>query len=520
VTDRATPFPKQPVATQPVADEELSPHDRPTPIPKVPGGFDFDPNDDLFNRPTPPPPPVLDEEPSTRPGAESFFDTPTAIPRLPDVEEDDDPLAKTRDLEPKDPPLAAKAPDLEPDDDPLAKTAASFEPDDDPLAKTAASFEPEDDPLAKTRYILPSAADKILAEEAGPVVPVQPEPASAAAAGERPTPPEPPREPVAAKPAEPAPSTAAEPASSAEPKPKPEARPAGPPAASEPAAARSEPVLTGFAFGDRDKGRAKPDAAATKPAPGAGNEPAGGETGDLGSTSVPRLLTAYYQARHDGELKLRQGNVLKVVYFSKGQPIYAASNLASERFGRLCVRKGLLTQAKLDEVAKSAKEQNQRTAELLLKQNLLTPEQRKELLEEQVREIIWSTFGWTQGEYAFVPKRPPAAGLVKLSVFPGNLIMEGVQRTETLVSLRKKVPGDRRYMPTSDPPYELHEITLSGAQAMLLAYADGTKTVEDLLSLTELPVKDALATLAGLELLGLIQERREDNRSKRISFGL
>ncbi|HLL81583.1 MAG TPA: DUF4388 domain-containing protein, partial [Longimicrobium sp.] len=435
------------------------------------------------------------------PGPE-LFDVPTAIPKLADVEEDDDPLAKTRDLEPKDGPLAAaKAPDLE--------------PDDDPLARTAANFEPEDDPLAKTRYVLPSESDKILAGEARPVVPVQPEPTPAATTAERSTPPEAPREPVAAKPAEPAPSQAAEPASKAEPK----AEPASPRAASEPAA-RSEPVLSGFAFGDRDKGRAKADAAPAKPAPAAGNEPAGGETGDLGSTSVPRLLTAYYQARHDGELKLRQGNVLKVVYFSKGQPIYAASNLASERFGRFCVRKGLLAQAKLDEVAKSAKEQNQRTAELLMKQNLLTPEQRKELLEEQVREIIWSTFGWTQGEYAFVPKRPPAAGLVKLSVFPGNLIMEGVQRTETLVSLRKKVPGHRRYMPTSDPPYELHEITLSGAQAMLLAYADGTKTVEDLLSLTELPEKDALATLVGLELLGLIQERREDNRSKRISFGL
>lgn len=244
------------------------------------------------------------------------------------------------------------------------------------------------------------------------------------------------------------------------------------------------------------------------------------QAGALRTTSVPRLLTAYYQAGHRGELKLRSGQIVKVVYFEEGQPVYAASNVAAERFGRFCVRHGALTEPQLAQVAQKAKAESLRTFEAMLALGLLTPERRAALLSDQVREIIWSTFGWKDGEYAFAPKRPARGDLVKIRVFPGDLILEGVQRTETLVSLRQKMPAARRLYPTADPAYALNELKLSGAQALLVAYADGSKTVEDLVALTDLSEKEALATLLGFELLGVLQERREEDKRRRISFGL
>ncbi|NOK18015.1 DUF4388 domain-containing protein [Corallococcus carmarthensis] len=243
--------------------------------------------------------------------------------------------------------------------------------------------------------------------------------------------------------------------------------------------------------------------------------------GDLAHTSMPRLLNAYYEARHHGELKLRQGTVLKVVYFEAGRVVYAASNLAPERFGRFCLRKGALTEAQLAEAVGYAREHSLRTGDALLKRGLLSPKQRRQLLEEQVKDILWSTFTWTEGGYGFSPMRPQRADLVPLSLFPGDLILEGVTRTETLVALRQRMAPGRRLFPAADPPYGLHELKLDGPQAMLLAFADGTKTVEDLLALTDLSEREALATLRGLELSGVLEERQETpNRRQRISFGL
>jgi CheY-like chemotaxis protein len=280
-----------------------------------------------------------------------------------------------------------------------------------------------------------------------------------------------------------------------------------------------EPGLA-LPFGEREKVWAKTQPAAT-PGPRRPSPPEWSLSGDLKDTSIPRLLNAYYEARHSGELKLKQGSVLKVIYFEAGRPVYAASNLAHERFARFCVRRGVLPEARLQEVLTLAREQNLRSAEAMIRLGVLDAKQRQQLVEEQVKEILWSTFSWTEGNYGFSPMRPPRAGLVKLAVFPGDLILEGILKSEPLVKLRQHMHRSRRLFPSAAPPYALHELKLKGQQALLLAYADGSKTVEDLLTLTELPERDVLATLRGLELIGVLEERRDEptNRS-RISFGL
>jgi CheY-like chemotaxis protein len=291
-----------------------------------------------------------------------------------------------------------------------------------------------------------------------------------------------------------------------------------PVAASEEAPVASEPA-PGLAlpFGEREKVWAKTAAPSTRRRP----LPEWTLSGDLKNTSVPRLLNAYYESRHSGELKLRQGSLLKVAYFEAGRPVYAASNLAHERFARFCVRRGVLPEAKLQEVLTLAREQNLRSGEVMIRQGLLDAARRQQLVEEQVKEILWSTFSWTEGAYGFSPIRPPRTGLVKLSIFPGDLILEGTLKTEPLVALRRHLPLSRRLFPSAAPPYGLHELKLQGQQALLLAYADGSKTVEDLLALTELPERDVLATLRGLELIGVLEERRDEPSPRsRISFAL
>jgi CheY-like chemotaxis protein len=296
------------------------------------------------------------------------------------------------------------------------------------------------------------------------------------------------------------------------------AAPAEPTAEQTEAPGTSEPA-PGLAlpFGEREKVWAKTATSGAR----ARSLPEWSLSGDLKNTSIPRLLNAYYEARHSGELKLKQGSVQKVVYFEAGRPVYAASNLAHERFARFCVRRGAVPEAKLQEVLTLAREQNLRSGEAMIRLGLMDAALRQQLVVEQVKEILWSTFSWTEGAYGFSPMRPPRAGLVKLSIFPGDLILEGILKTEPLVTLRQRMPRSRKLFPSAAPPYALHELKLKGQQALLLAYADGSKTVEDLLTLTDLPERDVLATLRGLELIGVLEERRDEptNRS-RISFGL
>ncbi len=428
------------------------------------------------------------------------------------------------------------------EDEPLLVPAESFDSTpDEPLGALPPPVPPELEeepptmvasaPPAPAVVHVPPAPPELKEEPPTPTAPL--EDAPAAFLRSEPAPPEPaPAEAPPAPPEEPpAPAAASEPAA-APPARKPETeeliiplalaeeQPAEAPEAKPepPASTASTDPDAGLAlpFAERQKVWAKKDETGRRRL-----VPEWSLSGNLKDTSIPRLLNAYYESRHSGELKLKQNNALKVIYFEAGRIIYAASNITQERFGRLCVRRGVVTEEKLKEVLAFAKEHNLRAGEALVRQGLLTAEQRRQLIEEQVKEIVWATFAWTEGAYGFSRMRPPQGGLVKLSVFPGNLILEGVLKLETLPALRQKMPRSRRLFPKADPPYGLHELNLAGQQALLLAYADGSKTVEDLLALTDLSERDVLATLRALELLGVLEERNEEPKPRqRITFGL
>lgn len=242
--------------------------------------------------------------------------------------------------------------------------------------------------------------------------------------------------------------------------------------------------------------------------------------GPIQEGTVPRLLVACHRARYSGELRVRRGQVLKVIVLENGAPVYAASNVAQERFAKFCADRGLFPETELAGIARMVKEAGIRTGEALVRLGLISDEQRWEFLLRQTQEIVWSVFTWNSGEVGFAPPRRLPADLMKRPLPTGDLILEGVARTETLVSLRRKLPPERKLFPAPDPPFPLHALTLDDVRALLVAQTDGTKTVADLLTLTDLSERDALAALHGLELLGAVEERAEAPSRRRISYGL
>lgn len=244
-------------------------------------------------------------------------------------------------------------------------------------------------------------------------------------------------------------------------------------------------------------------------------------SGSLKTTSVPHLLNACYQARLRGDLLVKHGGsaAIKVMSLEAGQAVYAASNLAHERFARFCARKGLLPSADLEAVAQLAREEALKTGDAMVRLGILDEQKRRQLLEDQVKEIIWSTFSWTDGEFAFAPDKPLKADVVKIAVFPGQLILEGCLK-EPLVALRQRLKLSMKLFPAADPPYQLEQLKFSGEQAQVIAWADGTKTVADLVALTDLDERETLGLLHGLMQAGLLEQRTEIARARRVSFGL
>jgi CheY-like chemotaxis protein len=249
-----------------------------------------------------------------------------------------------------------------------------------------------------------------------------------------------------------------------------------------------------------------------RPAPSA--EPA--PRGALAETSVPRLLVALHLGQATGALTLTRGPVKKILVVDEGMPVYAASNVGAERLGAICVRRGVVTAERLEALRKERPAA--RTAELLAAAGLLSPEKRAELVAGQIRLVAWSTFEWREGSYEFQLGRPPA-GRVPVKIAMGDLVLEGMLRASTLPRLKAELPAELHLAPSPDPAFELYALGLRAREARLLAHADGTKSVVDLLRLTDLPERDALAFLQACRVMRVLDDAdRVLASTRRIGF--
>lgn len=220
--------------------------------------------------------------------------------------------------------------------------------------------------------------------------------------------------------------------------------------------------------------------------------------------NLPGLISAFYLSRETGELYCQKGKVKKVVYFEAGQPVFALSNLAADRFGQFLVRVGKIQPDQLQDAAVVAAQSKRRTGDVLVERGLLKDTERLYYVGQQVKAIIYSLFGWEEGSFTVTFREKARAESIKLDLFPGNLTIRGVKKLYKPARLSRIVQPEDRLLPSQQPAYQLHELELEKWEAQLLPRVDGTRTNAELIALSGKPehqVKAFLAAMLGVQIL-------------------
>ncbi|HSN90002.1 MAG TPA: response regulator [Anaeromyxobacteraceae bacterium] len=203
--------------------------------------------------------------------------------------------------------------------------------------------------------------------------------------------------------------------------------------------------------------------------------------------NLPELITAFHLAQQTGELTLQKGKVKKTLYFEKGRPCFAISNLVNDRFGPFLVRVGKISLPQLEIVQAAADQSGKRTGEVLVEMGLLKEEEKIYYVAQQVKAIVYSLFGWEEGQYRLHFADRAAGEAVKLDLHPANLIARGVKKLYKPERLLSLLSPDERLVPAPEPAYALHDVELERWEAEMLPRVDGTKTVAELVALARRP---------------------------------
>ncbi len=223
--------------------------------------------------------------------------------------------------------------------------------------------------------------------------------------------------------------------------------------------------------------------------------------------NLPSLITAFYLSGQTGELGVQRGKVKKVIYFHRGQPAFAMSNLLSERFGQFLSRVGKIKPGQLQEVLAVAQASRRRTGDVLLERGLLKDTERLYFVGQQVKSIIYSLFGWEQGAYLLTFKDKAIAEPIKLDVHPATLIVRGIKKFYKPERLRRLLAPEDLLLPSLQPSYQLHEVELQNWEAELLAKIDGTRPVAKLIELAGKPEQGVLSFLCAMMALHVLERK-------------
>ena len=217
--------------------------------------------------------------------------------------------------------------------------------------------------------------------------------------------------------------------------------------------------------------------------------------GNLATVTFADILQLLSTGKKSGALVITRGSQSKEIFFRNGHVIYATSTNADEDLlGQLLVKRGTIKQADLDRALALQKTSGKKLGATLIELQLISQQEMAACLKIQIEEIVYSLFGWNQGEFNFHEGRTPSANTLVTELNTMNIVMEGMRRIDEWGQIQKNLPPDNIPLKVTLPPPVKGEVPLSADEISLLTLVNGQRTLSDLIR--ESPVGEFATTKA------------------------
>lgn len=222
--------------------------------------------------------------------------------------------------------------------------------------------------------------------------------------------------------------------------------------------------------------------------------------GLIGRVEVPDLLTFVHLGRRTGVSELARNGQATRVFFQKGDPVFATSDKEGLRLGDLLMRMGRITKKDRDRCIGRQRVGGPQLGQILVSEGVLREDELSAFLKVQVSEVIFDTFGWTQGTFAFYDDVVPPPDAVTLQMDIQTLLMEGVRRMDERGRLAEVFPDLDAVVEVLGNRDHLREnVTLTPEEWRIVFLIDGHRSLREICQLSGNP--DELASLEVLNRL-------------------
>ena len=234
--------------------------------------------------------------------------------------------------------------------------------------------------------------------------------------------------------------------------------------------------------------------------------------GDLSKLQLPDVLSFIAMIRRSGKLALRNDELERTILWKDGDIVFAASNSHEHSLGQFLLRNGKITQQQYDESKRRVTPQ-MRHGKLLVQMGALSPKDLWWGVKNQVLEIIYSLFGWKEGEfYFFESAEELSQERIVLQINTSSVIMEGIRRLDESARIREKIPSlDIVFAKVPGGVPDFGGLDMSEGEIEIYRNIDGRLTVRELTGrsdLTEFEVTRILFQLLSARIIEVAPEEK------------
>jgi hypothetical protein len=274
--------------------------------------------------------------------------------------------------------------------------------------------------------------------------------------------------------------------------------------------------------------------------------------GTLSDFSFADILQLISLQRKTGVLTLKHEEKLVTISFLDGC-IAGSSTLHQrneDRIGLILLKRGELTEAELESALKRQEETLQRLGRILINDGVVSSETVREALEQQILQIVYRVFRWSDGEYHFSQEKDIDFDRdLMVPMAADSVIMEGARMTDEWPFIAQRIPNlqavftktdsSRQFelaeeeddefdglgfsftdSPEEAPVREIGEDRLTRNQMTVYELVGGKESVEEIIlesPLIEFETCKALADLVDRGIVRLARQEEVARQSRRVS---
>ncbi|HEX8251826.1 MAG TPA: DUF4388 domain-containing protein [Thermoanaerobaculia bacterium] len=227
--------------------------------------------------------------------------------------------------------------------------------------------------------------------------------------------------------------------------------------------------------------------------------------GDLSKIQLPDVLSFLAMIRESGKLVVRRGSLERAIHWKDGEIVFATSNSNEHSLGQFLLRNGKISQEQYEDSKRRVTPQL-RHGKLLVQMGAISPKDLWWGVKNQVLEIIYSLFGWKDGDFSFFDSAEDLAQeRIVIQINTSSVIMEGIRRLDESARIKEKIPNlEIVFLKVPGVTPDFSDLDMSDTEIDLYNNIDGKLNVRELTGrsdLTEFEVTRILFQLVSARLI-------------------